>query len=67
MKKRSNKGKHHFKATTNRSQTKQQVINMKSEDLAVYAHLAEKEVLPIIKNMELIWLMHFVRARVLFA
>ncbi|MGH2639607.1 MAG: hypothetical protein ACRDF4_10065, partial [Rhabdochlamydiaceae bacterium] len=52
MKKRSNKGNNRFRATTNHPQTKQRVIDMKPEDLAVYAHRAEKKVLPIIRSME---------------
>ena len=53
MKKRSNKGTHRFKATTSHSQAKQRIIDMKAEDLAIYARRAEKEALPTIKDMEL--------------
>jgi hypothetical protein len=52
MGKHSNKKKH-FKARVNRPPIKQRIIEMKPEELAVYIRRAEKEVLPIIKDMEM--------------
>lgn len=52
MGKHSNKKKH-FNARTNRPPIKQRIIDMKPEDLVVHVRRAEKEALPIIKNMEL--------------
>lgn len=53
MKKRNNKGTHRFKAPPNHSQNKQRIIELKPEDLALYARRAEKEAMPTIKDMEL--------------
>lgn len=53
MKKFNNKKKNRFKTTTNPPHAKQRIINMKPEDLVIYARRAEKEVLPIIKDMEI--------------
>lgn len=53
MKKPSNKRKNRFKVTTDRPHVKQRIINMKPEDLVIYVRRAEKEVLPIIKDMEI--------------
>lgn len=53
MKKPNNKKKNRFKITTNRPHVKQRIINMKLEDLVIYARRAEKEALTAIKDMEL--------------
>lgn len=53
MKKHSNKRRNHSRAKANLSQTKPKIIDLGPEELAVYARLAEKEVLPTIEDMEL--------------
>lgn len=53
MRKHSSKKKSRFKARAQGSQSKQRIINMKPEDLAVYVRRAEKEALPTIKELEI--------------